>query len=154
MDAKFGSLFESIGNFFTGGEQIPWCDRDVIAVTRIHFPFLSPINLKSKLSFLFFFIFAFNYLFLYFKTLVFAFRNSNMLDWWFFWILICFSWTSTLLRLESIGGSLCVCVCVNSWLICFTLISNWMLSMDFFALDIFLNWSWIWSLFSGLFNLW
>ncbi|KAL5134757.1 Mitochondrial fission 1 protein A [Glycine soja] len=31
MDAKFGSLFESIGNFFTGGEQIPWCDRDVIA---------------------------------------------------------------------------------------------------------------------------
>ncbi|XP_020235990.1 mitochondrial fission 1 protein A [Cajanus cajan] len=31
MDAKMGSLFESIGNFFGGGEQIPWCDRDVIA---------------------------------------------------------------------------------------------------------------------------
>ncbi|GAU17901.1 hypothetical protein TSUD_330270 [Trifolium subterraneum] len=28
---KFGSLFESIGNFFTGGDQIPWCDGDVIA---------------------------------------------------------------------------------------------------------------------------
>ncbi|MED6172294.1 Mitochondrial fission 1 protein A [Stylosanthes scabra] len=31
MDSKFGSMFESIGNFFGGGDQIPWCDRDVIA---------------------------------------------------------------------------------------------------------------------------
>ncbi|XP_004493417.1 mitochondrial fission 1 protein A [Cicer arietinum] len=30
MDANIGSFFESIGNFFTGGDQIPWCDRDVI----------------------------------------------------------------------------------------------------------------------------
>ncbi|XP_058737847.1 mitochondrial fission 1 protein A-like [Vicia villosa] len=31
MDAKIGSLIESVGNFFTGGDQIPWCDRDVIS---------------------------------------------------------------------------------------------------------------------------
>ncbi|XP_054802379.1 mitochondrial fission 1 protein A-like [Prosopis cineraria] len=24
-------IFESIGSFFSGGDQIPWCDRDVIA---------------------------------------------------------------------------------------------------------------------------
>ncbi|AES81249.1 putative mitochondria fission 1 protein [Medicago truncatula] len=31
MEAKIGSIFESLGNFFTGGDQIPWCDRDVIS---------------------------------------------------------------------------------------------------------------------------
>ncbi|KAK7336474.1 hypothetical protein VNO77_17016 [Canavalia gladiata] len=31
MENKFGSLFESIGHFFTGGDEIPWCDRTVIA---------------------------------------------------------------------------------------------------------------------------
>ena len=31
MDAKIGSFLESIGNFFSGGDQIPWCDRDVIS---------------------------------------------------------------------------------------------------------------------------
>ncbi|GMH00006.1 hypothetical protein Nepgr_001845 [Nepenthes gracilis] len=30
MEAKTGKFFESIGNFFTGGDQIPWCDRDII----------------------------------------------------------------------------------------------------------------------------
>lgn len=28
-----GKLFDSIGSFFGGGDQIPWCDRDVIAVS-------------------------------------------------------------------------------------------------------------------------
>ncbi|KAM7270062.1 hypothetical protein ACFE04_029276 [Oxalis oulophora] len=27
-------LFESIGSFFSGGDQIPWCDRDIIADGR------------------------------------------------------------------------------------------------------------------------
>ncbi|KAL0459138.1 UNVERIFIED_CONTAM: Mitochondrial fission 1 protein A [Sesamum latifolium] len=31
MDAKFGKFFESVGNFFTGGDQIPWCDSDIVA---------------------------------------------------------------------------------------------------------------------------
>ncbi|KAK4725740.1 hypothetical protein R3W88_030657 [Solanum pinnatisectum] len=31
MDAKIGKFFDSIGDFFTGGDQIPWCDSDIIA---------------------------------------------------------------------------------------------------------------------------
>ncbi|KAJ9695426.1 hypothetical protein PVL29_010741 [Vitis rotundifolia] len=31
MEAKIGKFFESVGAFFGGGDQIPWCDRDVIA---------------------------------------------------------------------------------------------------------------------------
>ncbi|XWS59038.1 hypothetical protein CRYUN_Cryun08bG0086400 [Craigia yunnanensis] len=31
MEAKLGKFFESVGSFFGGGDQIPWCDRDVIA---------------------------------------------------------------------------------------------------------------------------
>ncbi|RLN30569.1 mitochondrial fission 1 protein A isoform X2 [Panicum miliaceum] len=31
MEAKMGRFFESVGNFFTGGDNIPWCDRDIIA---------------------------------------------------------------------------------------------------------------------------
>ncbi|XP_031475566.1 mitochondrial fission 1 protein A-like [Nymphaea colorata] len=31
MDAKIGKFFESVGNFFTGGDQLPWTDRTIIA---------------------------------------------------------------------------------------------------------------------------
>ncbi|PON75787.1 Mitochondria fission 1 protein [Parasponia andersonii] len=31
MEAKIGKIFESVGTFFSGGDNIPWCDRDVIA---------------------------------------------------------------------------------------------------------------------------
>ncbi|KAK6936950.1 Fis1, N-terminal tetratricopeptide repeat, partial [Dillenia turbinata] len=31
MDAKIGRFFESVGTFFSGGDQIPWCDRDIVA---------------------------------------------------------------------------------------------------------------------------
>uniref|UniRef100_A0A7C9CX86 Mitochondrial fission 1 protein n=1 Tax=Opuntia streptacantha TaxID=393608 RepID=A0A7C9CX86_OPUST len=31
MDAKIGKFFESVGNFFSKGDQIPWCDRETIA---------------------------------------------------------------------------------------------------------------------------
>ncbi|VVB03007.1 unnamed protein product [Arabis nemorensis] len=31
MDSKLGNFFDSIGSFFTGGDKIPWCERDVIA---------------------------------------------------------------------------------------------------------------------------
>ncbi|XP_010926963.1 mitochondrial fission 1 protein A [Elaeis guineensis] len=31
MDAKIGKFFESVGSFFSGGDTIPWCDRDIIA---------------------------------------------------------------------------------------------------------------------------
>lgn len=30
MDAKINNFFESVGAFFGGGDQIPWCDRDII----------------------------------------------------------------------------------------------------------------------------
>ncbi|GAB4855996.1 Mitochondrial fission 1 protein A [Ancistrocladus abbreviatus] len=30
-EAKMAKFFESVGNFFTGDDQIPWCDRDIIA---------------------------------------------------------------------------------------------------------------------------
>ncbi|KAA8549850.1 hypothetical protein F0562_001534 [Nyssa sinensis] len=31
MEAKIGKFFDSVGNFFTGGDQIPWCDSDIVA---------------------------------------------------------------------------------------------------------------------------
>ncbi|KAK4580933.1 hypothetical protein RGQ29_024552 [Quercus rubra] len=30
MDVKIGKFFDSVGSFFGGGDQIPWCDRDII----------------------------------------------------------------------------------------------------------------------------
>ncbi|KAM0954106.1 putative mitochondria fission 1 protein [Dioscorea sansibarensis] len=30
MDAKISKFFESVGSFFSGGDSIPWCDRDII----------------------------------------------------------------------------------------------------------------------------
>lgn len=38
MDAKIGKFFDSVGSFFGGGDQIPWCDRDIIVVSFL-FPF-------------------------------------------------------------------------------------------------------------------
>lgn len=35
MEAKMERFFESVGNFFTGGDNIPWCDRDLIAVSAL-----------------------------------------------------------------------------------------------------------------------
>lgn len=31
MEAKIGQFFDSVSSFFGGGDQIPWCDRDIIA---------------------------------------------------------------------------------------------------------------------------
>ncbi|PKI77177.1 mitochondrial fission 1 protein A-like [Punica granatum] len=31
MDAKIGKFFDSVSTFFTGADQIPWCDRDIVA---------------------------------------------------------------------------------------------------------------------------
>ncbi|KAF9675485.1 hypothetical protein SADUNF_Sadunf09G0037100 [Salix dunnii] len=31
MEAKLGKVIESINNFFTGADQIPWCDHDIVA---------------------------------------------------------------------------------------------------------------------------
>ncbi|KAM3303629.1 Mitochondrial fission 1 protein B [Capsicum baccatum] len=30
MDSKIGNFFESVGHFFSGGDQIPWCDSDIV----------------------------------------------------------------------------------------------------------------------------
>ncbi|KAK6925550.1 Fis1, C-terminal tetratricopeptide repeat [Dillenia turbinata] len=31
MEAKIRMFFESVSTFFSGGDQIPWCDRDIVA---------------------------------------------------------------------------------------------------------------------------
>ncbi|XP_072975952.1 mitochondrial fission 1 protein A-like [Typha angustifolia] len=31
MDAKIAEFFDSVGSFFSGGDNLPWCDRDIIA---------------------------------------------------------------------------------------------------------------------------
>ncbi|XP_050235693.1 mitochondrial fission 1 protein A-like [Mercurialis annua] len=31
MEAKVGKFFESVANFFVGGDSIPWCDREIVA---------------------------------------------------------------------------------------------------------------------------
>ncbi|CAH9133274.1 unnamed protein product [Cuscuta epithymum] len=31
MEAKINNFFESVGNFFSGGDQIPWCDSDIVS---------------------------------------------------------------------------------------------------------------------------
>ncbi|KAI3450024.1 hypothetical protein Pfo_006689 [Paulownia fortunei] len=31
MEAKIGKFFDSVSSFFTGGDQIPWCDSDIVA---------------------------------------------------------------------------------------------------------------------------
>ncbi|XP_050228235.1 mitochondrial fission 1 protein A [Mercurialis annua] len=31
MEAKINKFFDSVGSFFTGGDQIPWCDDDIIS---------------------------------------------------------------------------------------------------------------------------
>ncbi|CAL5437992.1 unnamed protein product [Camellia sinensis] len=31
MEAKIGNFFGSVGNFFSGGDQIPWCDGDIVS---------------------------------------------------------------------------------------------------------------------------
>ncbi|KAF8396231.1 hypothetical protein HHK36_017845 [Tetracentron sinense] len=35
MEAKIGKFFDSVGSFFRGGDQIPWCDRDIIAANSL-----------------------------------------------------------------------------------------------------------------------
>lgn len=37
MEAKIGKFFDSVGSFFSGGDQIPWCDRDIIGVSFLYF---------------------------------------------------------------------------------------------------------------------
>jgi hypothetical protein len=48
MEAKMTKFFDSVGNFFTGGDNIPWCDRDIIAVCAPHLTLrltnLPPVN--------------------------------------------------------------------------------------------------------------
>ncbi|KAI5673771.1 hypothetical protein M9H77_14135 [Catharanthus roseus] len=31
MEGKIGKFFDSVGNFFSGGDHIPWCDSDIVA---------------------------------------------------------------------------------------------------------------------------
>ena len=33
MEAKIGKLLDSVGSFFSGADEIPWCDADIVAVS-------------------------------------------------------------------------------------------------------------------------
>lgn len=39
MDPKIKRFFDSVGSFFSGGDQIPWCDPDIILVCILSSPF-------------------------------------------------------------------------------------------------------------------
>lgn len=54
MEAKIGKLLDSVGNFFTGADQIPWCDGDIVAVSA--FPTLNSIWVSDFVLSLFFFL--------------------------------------------------------------------------------------------------
>lgn len=43
MGSKIGNFFDSVGSFFSGGDKIPWCERDVIVVSFL-FPLFSPFS--------------------------------------------------------------------------------------------------------------
>ncbi|MBA0603568.1 hypothetical protein Gorai_003708, partial [Gossypium raimondii] len=43
MEAKVGKFFDSVTNFFSGSDQLPWCDADIIAI-RISNPFFADSN--------------------------------------------------------------------------------------------------------------
>ncbi|CAN6216849.1 unnamed protein product [Urochloa humidicola] len=50
MEAKMGRFFESVGNFFIGGNNIPWRNRDIIALsTPEHPPLSDSIQILSVL---------------------------------------------------------------------------------------------------------
>lgn len=37
MDAEIRKFFDSVGAFFTAGDSIPWCEREIIAVKSLFF---------------------------------------------------------------------------------------------------------------------
>ena len=50
MEAKMGKFFESVGAFFGGGDQIPWCDRDVIAVSISKFSEIYDVFFSNEIA--------------------------------------------------------------------------------------------------------
>ena len=51
LEAKLGMIFDSVGNFFSGNDQLPWCDSDIVAVSSRFLLFHSKIlHLLSILS--------------------------------------------------------------------------------------------------------
>ncbi|KDP35991.1 hypothetical protein JCGZ_08386 [Jatropha curcas] len=36
MEVKIGKFFESVADFITGTDQIPWCDRDIVAEQQLY----------------------------------------------------------------------------------------------------------------------
>ncbi|KAL5203019.1 hypothetical protein ABZP36_013971 [Zizania latifolia] len=54
MEAKIGKLVESVGSFFSGGDTIPWCTRDIIAVRTASSPSSPLLPSESLLYFSFY----------------------------------------------------------------------------------------------------
>jgi len=49
LAVKMGRFLESLGNFFTGGDNIPWRDRDIIAFGGSYLADYSMIGMCHKL---------------------------------------------------------------------------------------------------------
>ncbi|KAI8527084.1 hypothetical protein RHMOL_Rhmol12G0048300 [Rhododendron molle] len=47
MEAKIGKFFESVGNFLTGGDHIPWSDGDIVVIGSPVFKFWNLMFLTS-----------------------------------------------------------------------------------------------------------
>jgi len=45
MDGPVGKLIDSVGSIFRGSDILPWCDRDIIAVSPLSPLLLSPRKL-------------------------------------------------------------------------------------------------------------
>ncbi|KDP35992.1 hypothetical protein JCGZ_08387 [Jatropha curcas] len=44
MEVKIGKFFESVADFITGTDQIPWCDRDIVAVSVLREIVMNLVN--------------------------------------------------------------------------------------------------------------
>lgn len=51
MERKITNFFDSVGTFFTGGDQIPWCDSDIVVVS-IHLQFVGTFLQNIRVSLL------------------------------------------------------------------------------------------------------
>jgi hypothetical protein len=50
MDGHVGKLIDSVGSIFRGSDILPWCDRDIIAVSPSSPLLFSPRKLGARLA--------------------------------------------------------------------------------------------------------
>ena len=85
MEAKIGKFFDDIGSFFGGGDQIPWCDRDIIVVSFLHFQswvlgFFGSQILGFKFNLLIWYVHEFMYCFYLWGLSIWMRKRERVLD--------------------------------------------------------------------------